>query len=133
MQTTTTTRRRPICQNLETSEATDYVCTLDRGHAGSCDFTDAMGMCQVNEDCRALRNGNNGHEHNHPAISATVPFPVDYPNRPWSLPPCQNPDPSTGAACTMGAHTIRNGVREHAAQVKDPYIRWVGWHTTDPA
>lgn len=61
----------------------------------------------------------------------TIPYPQDWPNKPWSPPPCPNDSPD-GLACTMVAHLVRYGQRQHCAQVRDPLIRWVSWYTTEP-
>lgn len=80
-------------------------------------------------------------------MNPTEPFPADYPNRPWSLPPCPNAGPH-GEACTLHAHLVeRGGVREHGAHIKvsvlylplgakrrkrATYHQWLAWYTQDP-
>lgn len=44
------------CQSMQTNEVSDFICTLPKGHAGYCDYMDAMGMCGLSDDCRAVRD-----------------------------------------------------------------------------
>jgi hypothetical protein len=45
----------PLCQQMQSNDASDFICVLPKGHAGEHDMIDAMGMCATHLDCRAIR------------------------------------------------------------------------------
>lgn len=68
---------RRTCQSEVTAAAGEFhaVCALPAGHAGEHVYVDSMGLCRIDEHCRAMSSTwstlldgpprNNGFAHNH--------------------------------------------------------------------